>query len=65
MDDAPMALTTRDAGSNAAIWLLYRNADYAGVNPHDAEVSESVQITHFRTVGSAGTSPTGMSCRGE
>jgi hypothetical protein len=40
-------------------------ADYALVNPHDAEVSESVQITQFRTVGSAGTSPTGMSCRGE
>jgi len=42
-----------------------RIADYALVNPHDAEVSESVQITQFRTVGSAGTSPTGMSCRGE
>ncbi len=24
-----MALTTREAGSNAAIWLLYRNAEYA------------------------------------
>ena len=33
--------------------------DYALVNPHGAEVSESVQITRFRTAGSAGTSPTG------
>jgi hypothetical protein len=40
-------------------------ADSALVNRHDAEVSESVQIAQFRTVGSAGTSPTGMSCRGE
>lgn len=42
-----------------------RIADYALVNRHDAEVSESDQITRFCTVGSAGTSPTGMSCRGE
>jgi hypothetical protein len=45
--------------------LMARIADYALVNRHDAQVSESVQITQFRTVGSAGTLPTGISRRGE
>ena len=48
------------AGSEAA-----PSAEYELVNPHDAEVGEGVQITQFRTVGSAGTSPAGLSCRGD